>query len=403
MGNSIEKMIIVNEKKQLVIFRKEITKGTYACLGLVAILLIGFGSVMGVGPMFSTIMKTAHDLLLNTALYVMSVAVLAGAVSAVFSEFGVTALLNRLISPIMKPLFGLPGAAALGAVTTFFSDNPAIIPIAQDPAYARYFKKYQWATMVNFGTAFGMGMIILGGVLGIQGGKYVYSILVGFPSALVGGWISTRLLMRSTKKMFGTEAEVERKYLSADSAEIPEGSRIIREGSAFQRGLNATFDGGKAGVELGFSVIPGILIFCTLVMMLTNGPSIVHGEHVYLGNAYEGVGFLPWIGEKLSFILTPLFGFDHTQAIGLPLTSIGSSGASLAGAAAMADSGVLSVHDMTVYVAMGYCWAGFLATHPSMTDAMKMREITTKAMGAHLIGGLLAGVLANYISLLLGI
>ena len=115
------------------LLRKEITKGTFICIAFVVLIAVYFGSVMGVGVMFSVIMKTAHDLLLNTCFYIMGVAVLAGAVSSVFSEFGVTALLNKLISPIMKPLFGLPGASALGAVTCFFSDNPAIVLIAKDP------------------------------------------------------------------------------------------------------------------------------------------------------------------------------------------------------------------------------------------------------------------------------
>ena len=90
--------------------RKEISKGTFLCLGFVILLAVYFGSKMGVGVMFSVIMKTAHDLLLNTAFYIMGVAVIAGALSSVFSEFGVTALINKLISPIMRPIFKLPGA-----------------------------------------------------------------------------------------------------------------------------------------------------------------------------------------------------------------------------------------------------------------------------------------------------
>lgn len=46
-------------------------------------------------------------------------------------------------------------------------------------------------------------------------------------------------------------------------------------------------EGGKNGVEMGVAVIPGVLIVCTLVMMLTFGP----GENGYTGGAYEGVSF----------------------------------------------------------------------------------------------------------------
>jgi hypothetical protein len=389
--------VIHIQEKSKKLYRPEISKGTFLCIGFVALIFIGFGSVMGIGNMFSTMMKTAHDLLLNTALYIMGVAVLAGAISAVFSEFGVTALLNKLISVIMRPLMGLPGAAALGAVTTFFSDNPAIVPVSKDPAYAKYFKKYEWATMVNFGTVFGMGMIVVGGILGIQSGKYAMALGLGFVGAFIGGIVSVRLLLRAAKKLYGTEATVGNEYLDSDMPEVEPGTRQIRSGSAFQRGLNATFEGGKTGVELGLSIIPGILIFCTLVMMLTNGPSIVDGREIYVGAAYEGVGLLPWIGDKLSFILVPLFGFDNPDVLGLPLTSLGAVGASLAGAKTMADAGVLSLHDMTVYIAIGYCWAGFLSVHASMADSLKVREIVTKAMGTHFIGGLVAGVVANYL------
>lgn len=100
-------------------------------------------------------------------------------------EFGVTALLNKIISPIMKPLFNLPGASALRAITCFFSDNPSIVLVAKDPSYAKYFKKYQWATMISFGTTFGMGIIIIGGILGIQSGKYASSVAVGTVCAIM--------------------------------------------------------------------------------------------------------------------------------------------------------------------------------------------------------------------------
>lgn len=381
--------------------RKEISKGTYLCLLFVVALGTYFGVVMGVGTMFSVIMKTAHDLLLNTAFYIMGVAVLAGALSSVFSEFGVTALINKIISPIMKPIFGLPGASALGAITCYFSDNPAIVPIAKDPAYAKYFKKYQWATMVNFGTTFGMGIIISGGILGIEAGKFAPSVVIGTICAIIGGIISNRLLMGYTKKLYGNEAEVGQQYLDSEIVNVKPGYRKVRSGSPFQRGLNATFDGAKAGVDLGLSIIPGILIFCTLVMMLTNGPSIVDGKEVYLGVAYEGTGLLTLIGDKISFLLNPLFGFANSAVLGLPLTALGACGASIAGAKSLSESGLLNAHDMSVYFAIAYCWAGFLSTTASMADSLKVREITTKAMVTHLIGGLCAGIIANYMHTLL--
>ena len=63
----------------------------------IGVLLFGFfyvANIMGAGIMFKVIMNTAHDLLLNTVFLIMAMAVLAGALSALLSEFGVISLLN---------------------------------------------------------------------------------------------------------------------------------------------------------------------------------------------------------------------------------------------------------------------------------------------------------------------
>lgn len=120
--------------------KKAISKETFLLLFIISISFSYLGKTMGVGPMFNTIMKTAHDLLLSTVFFIMAIAVLAGAFSALLSEFGVVALINKIISPIMKPLYKLPGAASLGAITTYLSDNPAIISLSKDKGFIKYFK-----------------------------------------------------------------------------------------------------------------------------------------------------------------------------------------------------------------------------------------------------------------------
>ena len=79
-------------------------------------------------------------------------------------------------------------------------------------------------------------------------------------------------------------------------------------------------EGGKVGVGMGMAIIPGVIIICTTVLMLTNGMP----EGGYTGAAYEGIGILPIIGAKVNFILKPLFGFSSPEAIAFPITSLGS-------------------------------------------------------------------------------
>ena len=130
---------ITNNSKRKV---KSIGIETFIFLGLLLGGFLYISSIMGAGIMFKVIMNTAHDLLLNTVFLIMAMAVLAGALSALLSEFGVIALLNKTFAIFMKPLYGLPGASIIGAITTYLSDNPAIISFSKDKSFTKYFKKY---------------------------------------------------------------------------------------------------------------------------------------------------------------------------------------------------------------------------------------------------------------------
>ena len=130
------------------------------CLAVVFALFFYLGRSMGTANMLNTMMHTAHDLLLNTVFYLMGICVLTGALGRIFVEFGVVKLLERILRPLMRPLFNLPGVASLGAVMTFLSDNPAIISLASDKRFSSYFKKFQFISLTNFGTAFGMGLLV---------------------------------------------------------------------------------------------------------------------------------------------------------------------------------------------------------------------------------------------------
>ena len=369
-------------------FKKDIGLENFLCLGLFLTFFILIGRKMGGINMIKTMMNTGFDLLMNVCLYLMAIAVLAGAISGLFSEFGVIALVNKLLSKIMKPIYDLPGASSLGMLNCYLSDNPAILTLAHDDNFRRYFKKYQMPALTNLGTAFGMGLITTTTMMGLNVEGAVTSALIGNLGAVIGSIVSVRLMMQATKKMYGTTEFVEVK----SSVEIPENSRVVREGSAGSRFIQAILDGGKVGVDMGLSIIPGVVIICTLVIILTNGPG---AEGVYTGAANEGVGILPWIGSKLSFILSPLFGFSSPEAIAVPITALGSTGAAIGTVAKMAAVGKVSGNDIAVFTAICMCWSGYISTHIAMMDALGTKEATGKALISHTIGGLVAGVAAH--------
>ncbi len=282
---------------------------------------------MGTVNMFNTLMKTGYQLLMETVFYIMAIAVLAGAISGLLSEFGVISLINKGLSPLMKPLYKLPGASALGVVTTYLSDNPAIISLAKDKGFLKYFKKFQVPALTNLGTSFGMGLILTTFMIAQKspvGENFVTAAIIGDIGAVIGSIVSVRLMIRHTRKFYGEHAD-EMVYESDDDGYDSLKYREVREGGVGARLLESLLEGGKSGVELGLAIIPGVVIICTLVLMLTNGPS----PKGYTGAAYEGIAFFPWVGDKLSFILNPLFGFKHPEAIAFPITSLGAVGAAM--------------------------------------------------------------------------
>jgi hypothetical protein len=345
---------------------------------------------MGISNFFKTLMSTAHDLLLNTVFFIMAVAVLTSAFGNILSEFGVVYLLNKFLSKLMKPLYNLPGAAAIGVLTTYLSDNPAILSLAQDKQFTKFFEKWQIPLLCNLGTSFGMGLIVSTFMIAqssAMGENLFFPVILGNLGAVIGSIISVRIFSHYTKKY----------YKNGNHTEHPEdvNSWNATKGSVISRLIDGLLEGGKTGVDLGLSIIPGVLIISTIVMMFTNGPK--DPSIGYQGLAYEGVPILQWIGSKLDFILNFLFGFKSPKLIAFPLTSLGSTGAALALIPRFIETNSISANDIAVLTAIGMTWSGYLSTHIAMMDSLKARKLASKAIFAHTISGILAGFITHLI------
>jgi hypothetical protein len=359
------------------------------------ILFFGFfgflGHTMGVTNLLNTIMNTAWDLLMNTVFFIMGITVLSGALGKLMIEFGVVRLLEVFLAPLMRPIFKLPGVASLAALMTFFSDNPAIISLSNDKSFSKYFKKYELISLTNFGTAFGMGLIVL---TFMSSFGYFGPAMIGFLGAIIGAVVSTRLMQRMIKGEFPEDETLD---LKEDSSNISFKSR----GGTFLRFLNSILDGGKSGVDLGLQIIPGVLIISTAVMIITFGPKDASAG--YQGLAYEGVPILPEIAGWFSWLFDGLFGFKNPELVAFPITSLGAVGAALSLVKEFINQGIITGNEIAVFTAMGMCWSGYLSTHTAMLDTLNYRHLTSKALISHTIGGIVAGTMAHYIYLLISI
>ncbi|MDD4544252.1 MAG: hypothetical protein PHP27_00300, partial [Bacteroidales bacterium] len=276
---------------------------------------------------------------------------------------------------------------ALGGIITFLSDNPAIISLAKDTNFNKYFKKYQLISLTNFGTAFGMGLVV---IVFMAGRGYIIPALIGLAGAVIGSIISTRIMQRLILK-----SEPSFKEENTDKGDEQKIS-FKSEGNVFLRILNSVLDGGKTGVDLGLAIIPGVLIISTFVMILTFGPS----ENGYTGEAYEGIALLPYLAGKINFVFEWLFGFTNPELIAFPITSLGAVGAALGLVPKFQAAGLIDGNAIAVFTAMGMCWSGYLSTHTAMLDSLGFRKLTSKAIISHTIGGLAAGISAHWIYVL---
>lgn len=373
----------MNQESSNFLIKRRIEAGVFLILFFGTFTFIG--NRMGLPNMLNTIMQTSYRLLLDTVFYIMAITVLSGALGKLLTEFGVVRLLEVMLKPLMKPIFNLPGVAALGGLMTFLSDNPAIISLAKEKNFNRYFKKYQLISLTNFGTAFGMGLVV---VIFMAGRGFGFAAVIGLAGSIIGSIVSTRLIQRLTLKAYPhLDAEIEEE--DGNEHEIS----FKSEGSVFLRGLNSILDGGKTGVDLGLAIIPGVLIISTFVMILTFGPS----AEGYTGSAYEGIALLPYLAGKINFVFEWLFGFENPELIAFPITSLGAVGAALGLIPKFQAEGLIDGNAIAVFTAMGMCWSGYLSTHTAMLDSLGYRKLTSKAIISHTVGGLVAGISAHWI------
>ncbi|HHU02765.1 MAG TPA: hypothetical protein GXZ91_06515 [Christensenellaceae bacterium] len=379
------KAMEIQEKKTLT--KNAVSVESFVFIALLAGFILLFGTRMGMVNMLNTMMNTAYKLLTDTVLYLTAVAVIIGALSSLLAEFGVVALLNKILSPIMRPLYNLPGASIMAVILTYLSDNPAVLTLADNKSFRSYFSDRQIASLTNLGTSFGMGLIISVFMLGLKGPNgecYFASVLIGNIGVVIGSIVSVRLMLYFTR-----DGKKENTVQSPPDMN----TREIRSGGIGSRFINALMDGGKTGVNMGISIIPGVLIICTFVIML----SFNAGENGYTGGAYEGIGLMPQIGNKFKFILKPLLGFDSDIALSVPLTALGSAGAAISLIPGLLASGKITGDNIAVFTAICMCWSGYLSTHIAMMDALGTPEKSGKAIISHTIGGLVAGISAHLI------
>jgi len=185
--------------------KQPVTLETWIVLSAFVLGFFIFSYEMGVANFLNTMINTSFYLLINVAFWIMGVAVLTGAMAGIFSEFGIIALLNYILFPIVRLIYKLPGVAGIGAISAYLSDNPAIISLYKEKEFRKQFKGYQIPVLVNLGTSFGMGLVIAIFFMSLNAeyasvGNFFVATAVGVVASIIGSMVSVRLLTYYSKK-----------------------------------------------------------------------------------------------------------------------------------------------------------------------------------------------------------
>ena len=82
---------------------------------------------------------------------------------------------------------------------------------------------------------------------------------------------------------------------------------------------------------------------------------------------------------------------------------MGAVGAALGLVPNFLTEGWIDGNAIAVFTAIGMCWSGYLSTHTAMLDSLGYRELTSKAILSHTVGGLVAGVTAHWLYILVSL
>ena len=278
---------------------------------------------------------------------------------------------------------------------TFLSDKPAIISVAKNPLFARYFKRYQHISLVNFAGSYAMGLLV---IIFMMGHGFYTEPLYGLVGAIIGSIIATRLMQRCVLKEFPQykDEDVFSPFGEFERGKTPYETHPDdpRQG-LFVRVLDALLDGGKTGVEVGLAIIPGVLIISTFVMMFTFGADPETGT--YTGGAYQGTELLPFLAGKVGFVFKWLFGFNASELVAFPITALGTVGAALGLIPEMMSKGIIDSNAIAVFTAMGMCWSGFLSADAATLDSLGYRHFISRSFTCTFIGGIMAGIITHWL------
>lgn len=249
-------------------------------------------------------------LLLNDLLTsLFGVFIIAGLLLPLLLNFGLLELLGTLLSKVMRPLFGLPGRAAIDSTASWLGDGSVGILLTRKQYQQKFYTQKEAAIV---GTTFSAVSLTFSLIVLTQVGLeamflpfYLTVCVAGIVAALV---VPRLPPLRAKKQLFidGTERTEDPDLVPAGRGLWSYGlerARSKAHSASFKQGV--VIDGLKNASEMVFAILPVIMAIGTVALVLAAGTPIF----AYLGMPFVPLLELLQIPEAAAASQTMVVGF----------------------------------------------------------------------------------------------
>ncbi len=278
-----------------------------------AIRLLGAACALAVyfqwGPEIVWSEDTGGLLLEDLLTSLFGVFIIAGLLLPLLLNFGLLELLGTLLSKVMRPLFGLPGRAAIDSTASWLGDGSVGILLTRKQYQQKFYTQKEAAIV---GTTFSAVSLTFSLIVLTQVGleaMFLPFYLTVCVAGIVAALIVPRLPpLRGKKQLFidGTERTQDPDLVPAGRGLWSYGlerARIKAQSASFKQGV--LVEGVKNASEMVFAILPVIMAIGTLALVLAEGTPIF----AYLGMPFVPLLELLQIPEAAAASQTMVVGF----------------------------------------------------------------------------------------------
>ena len=270
---------------------------------------LGIGADDENSPLYMITSSSAGGFVLGDLLTVLVIIfLLAGLLLPLLLDFGLLEFIGALLTKVMRPLFKIPGRAAVDCITSWIGDGTLGVMLTANQYEGGYYSAREASivstTFSAVSITFSIVVLAQVGLMDYFGAYYLLICLIGVACAIILPRIPPLSLKKDTYLVEGR----------AMAESLPEGyTSSVRYGLALavqrveeHRGIVQFLENGvKNAAGMWFGVLPVVMCIGTLALVLANNTPIFD----YLGMPFMPLLDLLQVPEATAVSKTMIVGF----------------------------------------------------------------------------------------------